>query len=73
MPQDSSGPRHSLVGKLVLFLPVQTLNMEGRNQLSCFMITLLHHGMIIAGLPYTFDGQTTMDEIVGGSPYGASL
>ncbi len=35
-------------------------------------ITLLHHGMIIAGLPYTFDGQTTMDEITGCSPYGAS-
>ncbi|MDD2509504.1 MAG: NAD(P)H:quinone oxidoreductase [Aliarcobacter skirrowii] len=35
-------------------------------------ITLLHHGMIIAGLPYTFTGQTTMDEISGCSPYGAS-
>ncbi|WP_214036314.1 NAD(P)H:quinone oxidoreductase [Methanospirillum sp.] len=35
-------------------------------------ITLLHHGMIIAGLPYTFAGQTTMDEISGCSPYGAS-
>ena len=35
-------------------------------------ITLLHHGMIIAGLPYTFAGQTTMDEITGCSPYGAS-
>ncbi|HPP78445.1 NAD(P)H:quinone oxidoreductase [Methanospirillum sp.] len=35
-------------------------------------VTLLHHGMIIAGLPYTFSGQTTMDEISGCSPYGAS-
>jgi len=35
-------------------------------------ITLLHHGMVIAGLPYTFTGQTRMDEITGGSPYGAS-
>ncbi len=33
---------------------------------------LLHHGMIIAGLPYTFEGQSRMDEITGGSPYGAS-
>jgi NAD(P)H dehydrogenase (quinone) len=35
-------------------------------------ITLLHHGMIIAGLPYAFAGQTTMEEITGCSPYGAS-
>lgn len=35
-------------------------------------ITMLHQGMIIAGLPYAFQGQTTMDEISGGSPYGAS-
>jgi NAD(P)H dehydrogenase (quinone) len=34
-------------------------------------ITLLHHGMIIAGLPYLFSGQTTMEEITGCSPYGA--
>jgi NAD(P)H dehydrogenase (quinone) len=34
--------------------------------------TLLHHGMIIAGLPYAFAGQQRMDEITGGSPYGAS-
>jgi len=35
-------------------------------------ITLLHHGMIIVGLPYAFKGQTIMNEITGGSPYGAS-
>ena len=34
--------------------------------------TLLHHGMIIAGLPYTFEGQSRLDEITGCSPYGAS-
>ncbi len=33
---------------------------------------LLHHGMIIAGLPYAFAGQSIMSEITGGSPYGAS-
>ncbi len=33
---------------------------------------LLHHGMVIVGLPYSFQGQTTNDEITGGSPYGAS-
>ncbi|WOF17342.1 NAD(P)H:quinone oxidoreductase [Methanoplanus sp. FWC-SCC4] len=35
-------------------------------------ITLQHHGMIIAGLPYLFEGQSKMDEITGCSPYGAS-
>ncbi|GAB1583710.1 NAD(P)H:quinone oxidoreductase [Phyllobacterium phragmitis] len=35
-------------------------------------IVLLHLGMLIAGLPYTFKGQLRMDEITGGSPYGAS-
>jgi NAD(P)H dehydrogenase (quinone) len=33
---------------------------------------LLHFGMIQVGLPYSFSGQTILDEITGGSPYGAS-
>jgi NAD(P)H dehydrogenase (quinone) len=33
---------------------------------------LLHHGMVIVGLPYAWQGQTTLAEISGGSPYGAS-
>ncbi|MBN1547358.1 MAG: NAD(P)H:quinone oxidoreductase, partial [Syntrophaceae bacterium] len=37
-----------------------------------FHTTLLHHGMIIVGLPYTFSGQTQTDVVAGGSPYGAS-
>ena len=37
-----------------------------------FHITLLHHGFVIVGLPYTFQGQMRIDEITGGSPYGAS-
>ncbi len=32
----------------------------------------LHHGMVVAGLPYAFAGQMRLDEITGGSPYGAS-
>ena len=35
-------------------------------------IVLLHQGMVIAGLPYAFQGQMTSSEISGGSPYGAS-
>lgn len=34
--------------------------------------TLLHLGMVVVGLPYAFTGQTGVDEIKGGSPYGAS-
>jgi NAD(P)H dehydrogenase (quinone) len=33
---------------------------------------LLHLGMIVVGLPYTFKGQLRMDEVTGGSPYGAA-
>lgn len=33
---------------------------------------LLHHGLVIVGLPYAFAGQMTLDEISGGSPYGAT-
>ena len=35
-------------------------------------VTLLHPGMVIAGLPYTFAGQSRIDEMIGCSPYGAS-
>lgn len=34
--------------------------------------TLLHHGMILVGLPYSFQGQMRIDQITGCSPYGAS-
>jgi NAD(P)H dehydrogenase (quinone) len=37
-----------------------------------FYIVLLHLGFVIVGLPYTFKGQMGVDEIKGGSPYGAS-
>jgi NAD(P)H dehydrogenase (quinone) len=33
---------------------------------------LLHFGMTVVGLPYSFQGQMTLDEITGGSPYGAT-
>ena len=37
-----------------------------------FHANLLHHGMVVVGLPYAFQGQTRVDELTGGSPYGAS-
>lgn len=36
------------------------------------MITLLHHGMVLVGFPYSFQDQMTIKEIAGGSPYGVS-
>jgi NAD(P)H dehydrogenase (quinone) len=36
------------------------------------MIPLLHHGCVLVGLPYSNKEQMTLDEITGGSPYGAS-
>ena len=35
-------------------------------------IVLLHQGMVIVGLPYSFQGQMILTEVTGGSPYGAS-
>ena len=37
-----------------------------------FLPTLMHHGMVVVGLPYSYAGQMTLDEIAGGSPYGAT-
>jgi len=37
-----------------------------------FHTTLLHLGMVVVGLPYSFQGQLTLDEVAGGSPYGAT-
>ena len=37
-----------------------------------FHTFLLHQGMVVVGLPYAFQGQMRLDEITGGSPYGAS-
>ena len=37
-----------------------------------FIPTLLHHGMVVVGLPYAFQGQMGVEAVKGGSPYGAS-
>ena len=36
------------------------------------MVPLLHHGMVVTGLPYAWQGQLRIDEVTGGSPYGAT-
>jgi NAD(P)H dehydrogenase (quinone) len=38
-----------------------------------FHTVMLHHGMVLVGLPYAYAGQMGHDEIRGGSPYGASM
>ncbi|HVP56900.1 MAG TPA: NAD(P)H:quinone oxidoreductase, partial [bacterium] len=63
----------ALVGKVAsVFTSSATQHGGQESTILSFHITLLHHGMVIAGLPYAFDGQTRMDEITGCSPYGAS-
>ena len=47
---------------------------HGGNETTLFSIiaNLLHFGMVVVGLPYSFAGQMTLDEITGGAPYGAT-
>ncbi len=63
----------SLVGKVgSVFTSTATQHGGQETTLTSFHTTLLHQGMIIVGLPYSEVRQMTMDEITGGSPYGAS-
>ncbi len=51
-----------------------TATQHGGQEVTLFSIitNLMHFGMVIVGLPYSHEGQMTLDEIVGGSPYGAT-
>ncbi len=51
-----------------------TATQHGGQETTLFsgITNLLHFGMVIVGLPYAYQGQMTLDEIVGGSPYGAT-
>ncbi len=51
-----------------------TAAQHGGQEVTLFSIitNLLHFGMTVVGLPYSYQGQMTLDEIVGGSPYGAT-
>lgn len=65
--------RGALVGKVgSVFTSSNTQHGGQETTIISFHTTLLHHGMVIVGLPYTETRQTTMAEISGGSPYGAS-
>ena len=63
----------ALVGKVgSVFTCSATQHGGQESTILSFHISLLHHGFVIVGLPYAFQGQMRTDEITGGSPYGAS-
>jgi len=65
--------RGALVGKVgSVFTSSATQHGGQESTILSFHINLLHHGMIVVGLPYAFAGQMRIDEVTGGSPYGAS-
>jgi NAD(P)H dehydrogenase (quinone) len=64
------GALHGKVGSVMS----STATQHGGQETTLFsgITNLLHFGMVIVGLPYSYQGQMTLDEIVGGSPYGAT-
>ena len=63
----------ALVGKLgSVFASTGTQHGGQETTITSFHSTLLHHGMIIVGVPYTVQELLSMDEITGGTPYGAT-
>jgi NAD(P)H dehydrogenase (quinone) len=63
----------ALVGKVgSAFTSTATQHGGQETTLIGLIQTLLHHGMVIAGLPYAWAGQSRIDEMTGGSPYGAT-
>lgn len=63
----------ALIGKVgSVFTSTATQHGGQESTILSFHVTLLHHGMIVVGLPYSFQGQMRIDEMTGSSPYGAS-
>ncbi len=73
---DQTGPlwmRGALVGKLgSVFCSTASQHGGQETTITSFHSTLLHHGMIVVGVPYTFRDLVTLREVTGGTPYGAS-
>lgn len=64
---------NALVGKLgSVFCSTASQHGGQETTITSFHTTLLHHGMLIVGLPYSFKDLATMREVTGGTPYGAS-
>ncbi len=65
--------RGALNGKVGgAFTSSATQHGGNENTLFSMISNLLHFGMVIVGLPYSHQGQMTLSEVVGGSPYGAT-
>ncbi|WP_326540394.1 NAD(P)H:quinone oxidoreductase [Pseudorhodoferax sp.] len=66
----AKGALHGKVGAAF----TSTATQHGGQETTLFstITNLLHFGMVIVGLPYSHAGQMTLDEIVGGAPYGAT-
>ena len=63
----------ALIGKVgSVFTSTGTQHGGQETTITSFHSTLLHHGMVIVGVPYSCKGLTVMTEITGGSPYGSS-
>ncbi len=63
----------ALIGKVgSVFVSTGTQHGGQETTITSFHTTLLHHGMVIAGVPYSCPELVNMQEITGGSPYGAS-
>lgn len=63
----------ALIGKVGAAF-TSTGSQHGGQETTLYSIlsNLLHHGMVITGLPYSFQGQGTISEVSGGAPYGAT-
>jgi NAD(P)H dehydrogenase (quinone) len=63
----------ALIGKVgSVFASTATQHGGQETTITSFHSTLLHHGMVIVGVPYNCAGLTKMDEVTGGGPYGAA-
>lgn len=63
----------ALIGKVgAVFTSTATQHGGQETTLYSLMSNLIHHGMVITGLPYSFQGQMKLDEVTGGAPYGAT-
>lgn len=62
-----------LIGKVgSVFTSTATQHGGQESTILSFHITLLHQGMVVVGLPYSAEKQMKLDEVLGGSPYGAA-
>jgi NAD(P)H dehydrogenase (quinone) len=73
---DQTGPlwmKGALVGKVgSVFASTATQHGGQETTITSFHTTLLHHGMVIVGIPYSESGLSHMNDVTGGTPYGAT-